>query len=316
MANLLIVIPFLSMQYLEVKFLCRLTTNASFSVYKGSMLRGSLGYNLRKGLCMARKQNCLDCILAQNCIFQRIFSPTPLNGINRPAPFCLEPELDEKREFASGELFSFNLKLFAYAVDYLPFYVQAFRMAGEKGMGRSQASGRFVIEDILSRGISIYDPENANLNIPLPQGLPNLDEISPCDDNGKLLLHLRTPLRHKSNNHFTASLKFTDILHLILRRIKALRSIEGIDWSLPQKRYALLRAYADEATITDNGLYWHDWTRYSSRQGSYMKFGGLLGRITYQGKLSVFRNFLLLASIAHLGKQTSFGLGRLEFTYF
>lgn len=84
---------------------------------------------------------------------------------------------------------------------------------------------------------------------------------------------------------------------------------------MPPNQYALLRESASEAGIAENGLYWRDWSRYSSRLNSHMKFGGLVGKITYQGRLGIFRNFLRLASIAHIGKQTSFGLGLVEFQY-
>ena len=45
-------------------FQCRLTTAASFSAYKGSMLRGSLGTFLKKTCCTVRRNSCDDCMLA------------------------------------------------------------------------------------------------------------------------------------------------------------------------------------------------------------------------------------------------------------
>lgn len=304
------------MKYTEVKFLCRLTTNATFSAYKGSMLRGCLGAALRRGVCMTRKQNCEECILARNCIFPRLFSPAPLkNAISAPPPFCLEPDLDERREYNAGEAFSFTLKLFSYAVEYLPFFVQAFRLAGERGMGNPPKTGHFLIEKIISGGESIFHAESDNLDIPTPQELPDIEELPDSSECGGLLLKIRAPLRHKSDNHFSANLEFADLLHLVLRRMKALHHLEGTDWNLPRNQYSMLWTFAKEAAIAENGLYWHEWTRYSSRQNSYMKFGGLMGEATYQGNLGFFRNFLRFASIAHIGKQTSFGLGLVDFQY-
>lgn len=304
-----------AIKYLEISFLCRLTTGALFSAYKGSMLRGSLGANLRKGLCMTRKKDCASCMLAQNCIFPRIFNPMPLPGIPGTPPFCLEPDMENRCQYAAGELFDFKLKLFSYSVEYLPFFVQAFRMAGEKGMGSPRQPGKFVIEKITSQRKSIYDTASDNLSIPESQHLPDHGETALSGNTG-LTLHICTPLRHKTGNHFSASLEFMELFHLILRRIKALCLADGTRWSLEPGQYEALRAAAADIHVTANNLRWHDWTRYSSRQESFMKFGGLLGKITYSGDISVFKNILQFARVAHIGKQTSFGLGRLEPEYF
>lgn len=305
-----------TIRYIETSFSCRLTTDAVFSAYKGSMLRGSLGANLRKGLCMARKNDCAACMLAPNCIFPRIFNPVQRAGIPAAPPFCLEPDTESRCNYATGELFEFKLKLFSYGVEYLPFFVQAFRTAGEKGMGSPRQAGKFVIEKITSQGKTIYDPANDELKIPQSQQLPAAEAEGLWGSTG-LGLRICTPLRHKAANHFSASLEFIELFHLILRRIKALCLIDGSIWSLEPAQYEALRTAAAEIRITKNNLRWQDWTRYSSRQEAFMKFGGLMGKITYSGNITpVFKDIMQFARVAHIGKQTSFGLGRVEPEYF
>ncbi len=41
-----------------------------------------------------------------------------------------------------------------------------------------------------------------------------------------------------------------------------------------------------------------------------MKFGGLLGSISYEGDLAPFMPYLALGEWLHVGGKTSFGLGR------
>lgn len=269
---------------------------------------------MRKGLCMVRKNDCATCMLGRNCIFPRIFHPLPRAGFPVTPPFCLEPDTESRCNYAAGELFEFKLKLFSYGVEYLPFFVQAFRAAGEKGMGSS--SGKFVIEKIMSQGKTIYDPAKDDLNIPQSQQIP-APEAGGSSDSAGLCLHIDTPLRHKTGNHYSASLEFIELFHLILRRIRALCQIEGTGWGLEPAQYQHLRAAAAEVRVIENNLRWQDWTRYSSRQEAFMKFGGLMGKIHYSGNiLPVFKDMLQFARIAHIGKQTSFGLGRVEPEYF
>lgn len=278
------------------------------------MLRGALGASLRKGLCMTRAKECPACILARDCLFPRLFSPLP--AAKAPPPFCVVPDMDAKSRYDASETFGFSLKLFATGVDYLPFFIQAWRMAGESGLGSQSEPGKFSIEKVTSQDTLIYDPQSDNLETPQALELPDCETIP--QDTGKtgLVLRLQAPLRHKAGNHFSASLEFGDLFHLILRRIKALYLLEGRQWTLAREQYELLRKNAAAIRVTANNLHWQDWTRYSSRQKSYMQFGGLTGEITYGGNVGPFANLLRLAQLAHIGKQTSFGLGRVMPEYF
>lgn len=300
-----------ALPFTPLTFRCRLTAPAVFSPYKGSMLRGTFGTHLRRGLCMTRAKDCKACLLGQKCIYPRLFNPAPVLGEAVPAPFCIEPELDGKIHYAQGDPFNFRLLIFGPGTEYAPFFVQAIKMAGERGMGKTDVPGTFRIEEILSRGQCIYDPELDNLNTPEPFLLGRI----PCPklESDSLALSLETPLRHKSGNHFSSTLEFLELFHLILRRIRALALLAHSQWQLPPEEYASLREKAAAIEIEENNLRWQDWTRYSSRQETHMKFGGLVGKIVYRGNFAPFAPFLEVAQLAHLGKQTSFGLGKMVF---
>lgn len=301
-----------AMRYLETSFLCRLTTDALFPPYQGSMLRGCLGASLRAGLCMTRARDCATCLLAAHCVFTRIFSPLQAQGST--PPFCLEPDPGCGREFRKGDAFSFRLKLFSYAADYLPFFVQAFRMAGEHGLGSPRKPGRYQLEMVSAWNRPIYNPKTDDLEIPEARELKWPEY---CAENGSDLVKvvLLTPLRHKNCNHYSSTLEFRDLFHLILRRSRTLSRLDGTPWQMDAEMYAGMAAEAGNIVIKENNLNWRDWSRYSSRQSTSMKFGGLIGDITYAGNLSIFKYMLHFAQIAHIGKQSSFGLGQLAFEY-
>jgi hypothetical protein len=71
---------------------------------------------------------------------------------------------------------------------------------------------------------------------------------------------------------------------------------------------------AARVRTVEQDLKWFDWERYSSRQRTTMRLGGLVGRVTFEGGLASFRPLFAAGEVAHAGKGTSFGLGRYRST--
>jgi CRISPR/Cas system endoribonuclease Cas6 (RAMP superfamily) len=65
-------------------------------------------------------------------------------------------------------------------------------------------------------------------------------------------------------------------------------------------------------TVEKENLSWFDWERYSNRQETKMKMGGFMGSITFEGDLEEFLPFVQLGEYVHVGKGTSFGLGKYQ----
>lgn len=64
-------------------------------------------------------------------------------------------------------------------------------------------------------------------------------------------------------------------------------------------------------TIQEAELRWRDWTRYSSRQKTQMKMGGLLGSIRLPGEqIEPFWPVIQLGQWVHAGKGSVMGLGK------
>lgn len=301
-------------------FQCRLTTPASFSAYKGSMLRGSLGTFLKKTCCTVRRNSCDDCMLAQNCAFPLLFIGKPTEGGGQPAtlppPYCIEPCDTGKTAYEAGESFSFSLTLFSYAVGYLPYFVHAFILAGKNGMGKTLDEGRgsFELEDILYNGRSIFRRENQKLDIPEGEELLLPQWSTASAGTGSLLVHLKTPCRFKSDNRLAAELPFRLLFNLVVRRIRTLWALDGENVKFDG--FSAMLDRADEVETVETCLFWKDWTRYSSRQKSSMQLGGLQGSVRYRGDLAAFLPFFALAESLHIGKQTSFGLGQISVEWY
>lgn len=306
------------MRYLCVEFLFQVRTEAQFPRYAGSMLRGALGNSLRHAVCMMQGKDCPECMLVSTCAFPKLFTfvHAPKNNHSAPMlppPFCIEPPQGGKCDFVPGDAFRFNLKIFSYAVDYLPYFIHAFKLAGERGLGRgiSEGKGRLSLSDVRQGGVSIYDADNERL-LPHQAETLSLPKLGGSHESSALILELETPLRFKLANRLAADLDFQMLLRLILRRLANLEGLEGRKFHLQPTEYAALREAAYTVRTQATCLHWHDWRRYSGRQNTAMQLGGLMGRVSYAGPLGAFAEYLEFAATVHLGKQTSFGLGALR----
>ncbi len=300
-------------------FRCRLTGAGIFSAYKGSMLRGSLGTFLRKTCCTIRRQPCNSCALAPHCAFPMLFiGKNAARGgaaFPLPPPYCITAADTEKTFYDRGECFTFDLTLFSYAVGYLPYFVHAITLTGRNGMGRTsdETRGTFEIEDILYQGLSIFNREEQRIAVPEGEDLllPRWNASAP--GFGTLLVTMQTPCRFKADNRLSSDLPFRRLFDLILRRIRALWALD--DEAVRFDSFFTMLDRADAVATVENHLFWKDWTRYSSRQKASMQLGGVQGSVRYYGDLATFLPFLEMAKNLHIGKQTSFGLGRITFTW-
>jgi len=67
---------------------------------------------------------------------------------------------------------------------------------------------------------------------------------------------------------------------------------------------------AADVAIAQNNLRWYDFERYSNRQHTAMKLGGLIGTISYSGNIGQYMQLIQLGEYLHVGKNTTFGLGK------
>ncbi len=125
-------------------------------------------------------------------------------------------------------------------------------------------------------------------------------------------LSLKTPVRLKFENKLKAALPFHVVTRAMLRRISALSNYHGS--GEPPLDYRGLVERAKAVEITHSSLKWFDWKRYSTKQDKSMLMGGMIGRVTYSGKLAEFVPLIRFCEKVHIGKQTAFGLGKIELT--
>jgi len=301
-------------------FQCSLLDDACLPPFKGSTFRGAFGGALKRVVCAVRERDCRSCLLAARCLYARTFELTEKSDGDKsrvaapPHPYVIEPPLSTETVFHAGGGFNFSLILFGLVNESLPYFIYAFEMMGGTGIGKRINGKRpgFRLERVLCAGETIYEGEDRKLA--MPSSLKSLAVREPDEPEavGTIDLRLLTPLRLKSGNSLAAEIPFHILVRAMLRRVSSLFTAYGD--GEPPLDYRGLVAAAQGVETVKSSLRWHDWERWSNRQEQTMLMGGLLGSIAYEGIIGPFLPLLELSRELHLGKQTAFGLGKVDFS--
>ncbi|MGQ9647940.1 MAG: CRISPR system precrRNA processing endoribonuclease RAMP protein Cas6 [Thermodesulfobacteriota bacterium] len=313
-------------RFAQFRFLLKSLNSIRLPVYKGSTLRGAFGHAFKRVVCVNREKTCESCLLKGKCVYSYVFETPPPSDTSRmrkypfaPHPFIVTPPLEEKKEYRGGEPLCFGLTLVGKAIDYLPYFIYTFDELGKMGIGKGR--GQYELEEVRAINIgerlkvkgereeTIYSKKDKILHSSYKAvGMKDLlpFNLSPLTLN---LLFL-TPTRLKFDGRLTPALEFHILFRNLLRRISLLSYFHcGSELALDFK--ALIEK-AKGVKVKNENLSWVDWERYSNRQETKMKMGGFVGSITFEGDVQPFLPFILLGEYVHVGKGTSFGLGKYE----
>ena len=285
--------------------------------YLGSTLRGAFGHAFRRVCCTQVKTDCASCASRDSCVYSYVFNTPPPADTEimrlypkAPHPFVVEPPLDSVRIVVPGQSLLFNLILIGKAIDMLPYFIHGFEEMGTLGLGRKRARFKLRKVECLTDGtpsFTVYDGRMRELLAP-PQPVALLSETGqPPED---VTLKFLTPVRIKYNGKMAQQLDFHVFMRALLRRISSLAYFHcglKVDWDFR----GLIEKAESVKTVSSN-LHWYDWQRYSSRQNTRMKLGGFMGKVRYQGEMSDLWDIIRLGEVVHVGKATTFGLGKYE----
>lgn len=310
----------LALQLLPLQITLRAQTLIQLPRYKGSALRGGFGAVFKETVCIVEHRDCGRCLLRARCAYPYVFDTPVPHGATRmrkyeaaPHPFVVLPPLERKTSYQPGETLAFGWTLIGRGADYLPYFIYAFERLGERyGLGKGR--GRFSVEAVrwlAPEGEPVVIYQGAEQTLQETYRLLTVQDLGVLADTGpgdSLTLHFLTPTRLVYKGSLTDSLDFHVLLRVLLRRVSNLTYFHcGTDLQLD---FRGLIAAAEQVQTVSSHLWWYDWDRYSSRQDVRMKLGGFLGQVTYRGDLRPFLPLLQLGSFVHVGKGTSFGLGK------
>lgn len=287
--------------------------------YSGSTMRGAFGSTLKRITCATKDRDCTNCILKEKCIYSYIFESPILESIQKktgfptaPHPIVIEPPPIGKRLIEKNKEFEVGLVLIGKAIEYVPYFIYTFEEMSQKGIGPKR--GKFQILKTYSySGLRKRIIYSGNTKI-LKKMYKNMDwdyfvkKAKKLQQSRELKIEFLVPVRIKHMRKLDTKLEFETIIKNLLRRIWMLSTIYG-DEKLPFEYEEIIKK-SRKVKAQDAKLSWFDWERYSRRQDERMNLGGLIGYKIFKGDFKDFLPLLLLGEYIHIGKNTSFGLGK------
>jgi len=304
----------------KYRFLLQIVEPMTLPPYKGGTLRGAFGHAFKRMACVQPGAQCSACQQVARCAYSYVFeTPVPPGSeVLRthtavPRPFVFEPPLDRKTRYRPGDELPFELVLIGRGVDYLPFFILAFKALGDEGLGQDRA--RFRLKKVWARApldpweTLIYDGESDALrNMEMAVGIAEIEQAAAQLPDEALCVHFLTPTRLKHNGKMSRQPDFHVLIRALLRRISSLYYFHcGERWNAD---YRGIVEQARAVQTAEAAVVWRKWERYSGKQRRRIQMGGLVGSLRYTGALRQFQTLLLLGTIIHVGKGSVFGNGK------
>jgi hypothetical protein len=243
-----------------------------------------------------------------------------------PRPFVFRAPQSQKARFGEGERFEFDLVLIGRALDFLPYFVLAFRELAAEGIGLNRAKCKLErVEAIELSGDAekingcaskvIYNADDqlfhSNGNGTLASWIDSrIQTFSFVNGNGtapRINMQFLTPTFLKAEGDVIRKPEFHHVFKRLRDRINALSTFFGtgplnVDFKGLGER-------AEKIRTASSRFEWIERARTSSKTGQRHELSGFAGEATYEGDLAEFLPWLALGELVHVGKHTAWGNG-------
>lgn len=294
---------------LSVKVL--LDVPVRFYQFPGFVFHGVLGRKLRQFSCALKKESCEGCPLLMHCAYAYFFiSPRPITeGVlpgryQMPHPWIIRLGCDYDGQ-PQTKVLHMKLVLFGDAVQSAHVLLLALKEAGKDGILESRIP--FHVQEVQLNGED-WDGDPAKLKeLAVKEKMWSFktedeETVEACR------ISLVSPLRLKVKGKYASQFQGADLLRNARERLFALCRLYG-----KSGEGDAVQIDFSKAQIICQELKWLDYSRWSGRQKTTMKLGGVVGEIEMKGLSEPSLVSLMKgAEIAGLGKSTSFGLGEVK----
>lgn len=270
------------------------------------MFRGVLGRALRKAACLTGAVGCsLDCGRPTECSYARLFDPRVpeplphrfLKGQARaPQPMIPIFPAPGSVELHEGAIFEFGLRILGpLQTGELEKLFAMFEGLSEFDLG--DEGGRIVLEGAALRG-------TRETPIEMGRGDSSVERM-------EVVFETPTWIEHRGK--LLEEMAFQVFFRSLYRRLCIMSALYGRLDEGDEEQFARYDEMATRISMEEQDLKSLRWSRYSVARSREQPLQGFLGRVIFAGaELGSFMPMLRLAEKTHIGKATSFGLGRMR----
>jgi len=280
---------------------------AKLPKWKGNLIRGALGYHLKRLYCVDDSKNCHGCPLLFKCPYGYLFR-TPTKGIvlrkikHYTKPYVVKPPLESKTVYERGDFLKFSLVLFGDAIEFESQVFSAVNSMCRFGLGTKEGRGQlrikrvFVENPLKKEKEFLFDGELYSPRLFVKDGDLKIDV-------GRIFkITFRTPFRLLRNGALIVEPTFADLTAFMLRKYSSIR-YQYLRRELDVSVESVLKQSERIATMSSD-LYERTFI-YKGKRETFIH-----GSITYTGRLkSDLRKILGFCQLSHVGKRTSYGHG-------
>ena len=282
-------------RYLPLRISLVSLKQAELPCYLGSTLRGVIGQALYK-----EDRKAYDFLYANGkyCDGKQ--------DIVKPYLIVPPEAFGTKTIIEQGEQLKFEFILLGNAVKYAPSLSRALQDIWRFGLGAQRYPfslsqiNNSQDQRVLWRKENYYATGANAVSIPYQK----LQKVT------GVVIKLCTPLRIRRSGQLLTSITFPTLIRNITNRIIAITERYG--GVVNKEEATRLLMLAAEVRTTKEDLRLEQVERYSNRLKGKMDLSGLLGELEFAGDLTPFVPWLLAAQILHIGRNTTFGMGRIE----
>lgn len=284
-----------SINYMPLFIRLKCCETASLPAYLGSTLHGIIGWALQYD----RE--------AYHYIFENGKSPD--DGQVTVNPYFLEvPRY--KNVYCPGDELRFGLVLLGDAVRYTQNLIEALAKTRVFGLGAERK--RFELMEIMqsSRLEVMWESDNAD-RIKAVGGEILLDEVQ--KNCTQCIILTQTPLRIRRKGVLLTEIDFPVIIRNITKRMSELCERYGGFVDVDEAGQVCILAEQIQETACRFSV--NTIERYSNRHGRKMDMSGVMGIMTCEGNLEPFTPWLNAARTLHIGRNVTFGYGKVDVVY-
>jgi len=300
----------LKLFYKKYTYELELEKETKLGIFIPFIIRSVLGKFLRQFSCIKEPDTkCLVCSEKFVCPYSLCFETfidkdlEVLKGRQKaPHPFvinspCLPGHVTNKIKF--------DLILFQTHLKHYPFIHRSIEMSSRAGLFSERT--KFKILSVTSNGRNVRHDDLSSYSEPLSSWAFDRTEVR--NSVRAIRLDMRTPLILQKNNRIVKNPDYFDILYAADRRAKILLDIygDGYEW--------VDLADIEQEKLMNAEYFEESYERYSASQEKRLSFNGVKGKMTVVGTFTNKELSLLqFAEYFNIGKNTSMGLGSIDFS--